>query len=72
VSENFRGAGAEKFISVKCPENMVVIGGGYSVAREDIRILASSPLESGDGWRVRAVGPAIFWDLTTYATCAKK
>ena len=72
VSEIFSGAGSEKFISVQCPVNMVVIDGGYSVAREDIRILASSPLESGDGWRVRAVGPAVFWNLTTYATCATK
>ena len=47
-----------------------VLGGRYSVSRDDVFVPGNLPLITGDGWRVRAVGPDTFWDLQAYGICA--
>ena len=60
-----------KKADVECGEGKVVLSGGYSVSRSDVRIHESVPLTGGTGWRVSAASEVIngVYDLWVYAIC---
>ena len=63
-----------KQVDVECGVGKVVISGGVSASREDIRIYKSVPLSSGTGWRVSAASEIVngVYDLWVYAICVNK
>ena len=71
VSITISGEAETKFIDLPCPTGLSVIGGGYAASRDDVSVPLSLPVTDGTGWRVRAVGPSVEWEVHVYAICAK-
>ena len=61
-------------VDMECGTGKVVLSGGYSTNRTDVRIHESVPLSSGTGWRVSAASEDTngVYDLWVYAICVNK
>ena len=55
-----------------CLTGQLVISGGFWTDDRSVDILESLPLQSGEAWRVRAVGPDRDYKLRAYAICLTK
>ncbi|MCZ6788886.1 MAG: hypothetical protein O7D33_02915 [Chloroflexi bacterium] len=61
-------------VDMECGTDKIVLSGGYSTNRTDVRIHESVPLSSGTGWRVSAASEDTngVYDLWVYAICVNK
>ena len=77
VEASFVGtSGDARILQVDCPENTVVLGGGYAIITErtsGFTVLENLRLTNGRGWRVKVGNPpGELYELRVFATCAEE